>query len=281
MTNSRRGFIGLTSLGLFGILPSQSSSFPFIHDLSESDPLINRYYPSTLSEHISAVVGAAHSNIDKVKELVDRRPELAKATWDWGFGDVESALGAASHMGRVDIAEYLISKGARPDIYTFAMMGKINAVKSMIADMPGIQTILGPHGFTLMHHAKIRLMRKNVEGLAKDTQEAMVEYLDSLGDADNGSTSLEVRDNEKETYLGKYSFGKGEDEYFEVKLNMRKMLSIGRGAAFGRSLNKVGKHIFSPGGGPSVRISFDVKDGFAKSVTIHDPDVILTAYRNK
>ena len=35
----------------------------------------------------------------RVKELVGRQPALAKATWDWGFGDWETSLGAASHVG--------------------------------------------------------------------------------------------------------------------------------------------------------------------------------------
>ena len=56
----------------------------------------------------------AHGNVRRVRELVEDRPSLAKASWDWGFGDWEDALGAASHMGNREIAEYLIGHGARP-----------------------------------------------------------------------------------------------------------------------------------------------------------------------
>ena len=279
MKNTRRNFIGLSSIGLIGIIPSEKKRIFSIGKQENEESIIHPKYPSTLSDDISAVVGASHANFEKVREIVDARPELSKATWDWGFGDVESALGAASHMGRKDIAEYLMGHGARANIFTLAMLGKVDAVKSIIDAMLGIASNLGPHGFTLMHHAKIRLRRKNVEGTEKDTQEALVEYLEEIEGANTGAQSIEVTEAEKEIYLGKYTFGSGEDEFFEVKLNMRKFLALSRGSYFGRTLNKVGDHTFAPGGGPSVRIVFDVEDNKATAVTIHDPEVIITAKR--
>ncbi len=282
MTHSRRNFLGNTSLGIFGFF-SISPQFDFHKNnslaFSQDSPRIHSLYPTTDYESVRAVVGAAHTQLDKVKELVNERPELAKATWNWGFGDVESALGAASHMGRKDIADLLIEKGARPDIYTFAMLGKINTVKSMIEDMPGIQKIRGPHGLTLMHHAKIRLMRENVEGAEKKQQEGLVEYLTSIGDADIKAKSLEMTEADKMVYVGKYPFGEGDDDFFEVTLNSRKNLSIARGDAFGRALFKVDNHTFAPGGASSVRIQFEVKDGLAQSVTIHEPLPIIKVDR--
>ena len=224
-------------------------------------------------------MGASHAKFDVVKELVSARPELAKATWDWGFGDVESALGAAAHMGRKDIAEFLIEKGARPDIYTFAMLGKRNTVEAMIKDLPGIQKINGPHGFTLLHHAQIRLLRKNVEGDEKGKQEELVEYLESLGDANIPQYRKEMTEAEQEVYLGKYVFGSGENDYFEVKKNMQGLLAMARGPYFGRSLHLQEGQIFAPGGAPSVRIHFEVKEGKATSVTVHDPMPIVKATR--
>jgi hypothetical protein len=271
-------------MGIFGLF-SIGPQFDFYKNNSfTSTPAqidIHPLYPTTDYESVRAVVGAAHTQFDKVKELVNARPELAKATWDWGFGDVESALGAASHMGRKDIAEFLIEKGARPDIYTFAMLGKINTVKSMIEDMPGIQKIRGPHGFTLLHHARMRLMRKNVEGAELKQQEALVDYLTSLGDADISAKSIEITEADKMIYVGKYPFGEGSDEYFEVKLNSRKNLSMARGDTFGRALLNIDKHTFAPGGAPSVRIQFEVNDGVAQSVTIHDPMPIIKVNREQ
>ena len=54
-------------------------------------------------------VGKAHADLDRVKELLDQTPALVNATWDWGNGDFESALGAAAHMGRKDIANFLLT----------------------------------------------------------------------------------------------------------------------------------------------------------------------------
>ena len=60
--------------------------------------------PAQEPANVEEVVSVAHSNLARLKELVDARPALALANWDWGDGDWESALGAASHMGRRDIA---------------------------------------------------------------------------------------------------------------------------------------------------------------------------------
>ena len=65
-------------------------------------------------------------------------PTILNATWDWGNGDYETALGGASHMGRPDIAQYLIDKGARLDIFTAAMMGKLDLVKMIVATYPAL-----------------------------------------------------------------------------------------------------------------------------------------------
>ena len=218
-------------------------------------------------------------NLTWCKKLVKTRPELAKASYDWGFGDVESALGAASHMGRKDIAEFLIEHGARPDVFTFAMLGKLKAVKAMIDDMPGIQKMHGPHGFTLMHHAKMRLRRKSVEGEEKKRQEALVAYLESLGDADKRVTSLQISPKEQKKYLGTYSFGSGTKDYFKVAVNSMNMLSLGRGEDTGRVLHRTGDHTFAPSGAPSVSIKFQIKDNLATELTIHDPIPVVSAMR--
>lgn len=287
MINDRRDFIGKSALGIFGLLSAYPhlESYEFLSPFGKSnnfqnDPELGPLYPTEDPNVLRAVVGAAHTRFDELKKLVTAKPELAKASYDWGFGDVESALGAASHMGRKDIAEFLIEYGARPDIFTFAMLGKLNAVKSMIEDMPGIQKIRGPHGFTLLFHAKMRLNRKNVEGAEKEEQEALVEYLTNLGDANTNATSLDITEEEQKVYLGKYVFGKADDAYFEVSVNSRGTLSIARGAYFGRSLLRTDTHTFAPGGAPSVKIQFDVKDGIAQSVTVHDPIPVVKAIRS-
>ena len=96
-----------------------------------------------------------HYDLDMVKKLLDKDPAVLNATVDWGGGDWESALGGASHLGRRDIAQYLIDRGARPDIFTAAMLGHLNIVKSLIASHPALATAKGPHGIPLAVHAKM------------------------------------------------------------------------------------------------------------------------------
>ncbi len=226
-------------------------------------------YPTSDPADVRAVVGAAHLNIDRVRELVEASPALAKAAWDWGFGDWESALGAASHMGRRDIADLLIEHGARPNLFTLAMFGKLDAVKATIEAMPDVQRIPGPHGITLLQHARH----------GKEPAREVVEYLESMGDADLTATSLEMSDDQKSRYVGQYKFADAPNDAFEVLLNRRGLLAIRRGDRFPRVLNRVEDHGFAPGGAPAVRIRFKVEVDKVVSLTVHDPTPIVTAIR--
>jgi hypothetical protein len=96
----------------------------------------------------------AHSDLEMVKKLLDREPALLNAAMDWGGGDWETALGGASHMGRRDIAEFLIEHGARADIFAAAMLGQLDIVKAWLALQPKLIDATGPHGFSLHFHAK-------------------------------------------------------------------------------------------------------------------------------
>lgn len=97
----------------------------------------------------------AHSDPDMVKKLLDKEPALLNATMDWGGGDWETSLGGASHMGRRDIVEFLLDRGARIDIFCAAMMGQLDAVKSFLTLQPRLIDAKGPHGLTLHFHAQV------------------------------------------------------------------------------------------------------------------------------
>ena len=97
----------------------------------------------------------AHSELSMVKTLLEKQPALLNATMDWGAGDWESGLGGASHMGRRDIVEFLLDRGARIDIFCAAMMGRLDAVKSFLTLEPRLIDARGPHGFTLHFHAQV------------------------------------------------------------------------------------------------------------------------------
>jgi hypothetical protein len=97
----------------------------------------------------------AHSEPNVVKTLLEKQPMLLNATMDWGGGDWETGLGGASHMGRRDIVELLLDRGARIDIFCAAMMGQLDAVKSFLTLQPRLIDAKGPHGFTLHFHAQV------------------------------------------------------------------------------------------------------------------------------
>jgi hypothetical protein len=279
----RRRFIKSTAFGLIGITafgnaPAHGGVISKIETGNNGDPLFYRY-PSMDDNMVSGIVGASHGNFDKVKELVNNRPELAGASWDWGFGDWETALGAASHVGRRDIAEFLMEHGARPDIFTYAMMGMLNSVKEIIETVPGIQTHGGPHGITLLQHAKNRLEDKNISATDAANVNKVISYLEGLGNADVKPKSLEVTEDEKKKYVGEYRFGSGENEIFIVDLHKRGFLQIGRKGAFQRGLGKVDENTFSPVGAPSVKIIFKVTADKAVSLSVHEPQPLVTAVR--
>ncbi len=94
---------------------------------------------------VREIVAVAHGDLDRVRELLER---------DWGGGDWETPLGAASHMGRRDIAEYLLEHSARLDLFAAAMLGKLDVVRAALAAFPSASGVAGPHGISLLAHAK-------------------------------------------------------------------------------------------------------------------------------
>jgi hypothetical protein len=106
---------------------------------------------------VSAVkefVGNAHGDLDAVRAALAADATLANATWDWGDGDWETALGAAGHMGRRDIAAVLLAHGARLDVFVAAMLGEVEVVRAILAAHPEMREAKGPHGIPLRAHAE-------------------------------------------------------------------------------------------------------------------------------
>ena len=99
----------------------------------------------------------AHSDPEMTKTLLDREPMLVNAAMDWGGGDWETGLGGASHMGRKDIVELLLARGARMDLFCATMMGMLDVVKAMLTLQPALIDAPGPHGFNLHFHAQVGL----------------------------------------------------------------------------------------------------------------------------
>jgi hypothetical protein len=229
-------------------------------------------YPGQATDMVREMVTVAHFNLARVKELVEMRGSLAKANWDWGFGDWESAIGAASHVGNHAIAEYLISKGARPSIFSAAMMGQLDVVKAFITAQPGVQRIRGPHSISLLAHAQ------HGGAVAKP----VYDYLLSLGDADS-DPEAPLSDAEKTKLVGTYPFGSGSTQTIEVSMQRSQGMKTEqftwtRKGSIGRPLYHLGKKEFYPAGAPDVRIRF-AEDGDAIVMTVVDGDMTLTVRR--
>lgn len=107
------------------------------------------------AEEIDEFVGAAHGNLEKTIKIIEAKPLILNCTSQLAKGDFETAMGGASHMGRKDIADTLISYGARMDIFNFTFLGFTNFVKDLLKKHPKLLNSYGPHGFTLLHHAKV------------------------------------------------------------------------------------------------------------------------------
>jgi hypothetical protein len=110
--------------------------------------------PALAADLVRNFVQKAHADLGATKALLAEQPTLLNATWDWGGGDFESAIGGAGHMGNRAIAEFLISQGARFDIFVAAMLGHIDIIKPALTAWPHLVHSKGPHGISLLRHAR-------------------------------------------------------------------------------------------------------------------------------
>ena len=109
--------------------------------------------PPLDKDMVKEFVSVAHGDMEKTKRMLEAQPALVNATWDWGGGDWETGLGGASHVGSAAVAEYLLSMGARMDVFCAAMLGRIDIVKAFLAADPKVVDLPGPHRIPLIRHA--------------------------------------------------------------------------------------------------------------------------------
>lgn len=164
---SRRTFTTLTAgyvLGSAADLPAAETA-PHPHPRPTEAPFDRDYPPPGFNPSwkrpqinkllVQDFVIFAHMDPEMVTKLLDREPGLLNAEMDWGGGDWETALGAASHMGRRDIAALLLERGARIDLFCAAMLGQLDAVRAFLTLQPKLIDAKGPHGFSLHFHAQV------------------------------------------------------------------------------------------------------------------------------
>jgi len=226
--------------------------------------VLDEAFPSHPAALAREFVIAAHGNVARVRELIARWPTLSKACIDWGYGDWEDALGAASHVGSREVAELLISKGARPTLFSATMLGQLNTVKAFIATTPGVEGTYGPHGISLLRHA--------VAGGAGAAP--VLEYLKGLPNADRQPETRAIAPDEQRALTGTYSFGLAAEDKLVVELSGTN-LTIARPGRFARTLAHLGDRAFYPAGAPEVRIRFGERAG-KQIVSVFDPDLVVT-----
>jgi ankyrin repeat protein len=93
-----------------------------------------------------------HADLETVKQKIAEKPGLAHA---YNPETDESALGAASHMGRKDIAEFLLGSGAELDIAAAAMLGRREAAQALLEKDSSLATSGGAHGIPIAFHAAL------------------------------------------------------------------------------------------------------------------------------
>lgn len=275
---SRRSLLKLGSFALtLRWLPRQLQAET--SNMTNDSTMVSEAFPAQPVELVREMVTVSHFDFNRVKELASAHPSLIKAGWDWGFGDWETPLGAASHMGNRPIAEYLISNGAPMTLFSAAMLGELDVIKALTAAQPGIQRIRGPHSISLLAHAR----------MGGDPARPVIEFLQSLNGADS-EPPVVLKNADADSLTGTYTFGAGDIHQIDVNSDMKmyagKMytyppqLNWTRKGTMTRPLFHLGGLTFYPAGAPAVRIRFTVEKNPA-TMAIIDGNFALSAVRQE
>jgi hypothetical protein len=242
----RRAFL---AAGSIGALAAATDGFTRVRFGDDATGLVGgvRVPPGRVSEF----VGACHARPDDVRSMLLEDPALARASWDWGFGDWEAAIGACSHTGRTDIIELLLAHGARPDVFTMATLDEVDAVRAFVRRVQNAKAIDGPHDISLFRHAK-----------AGDAKRVM-DYLTSEG-LDDDRNRFQT-DPAARRFVGVYAWGLGPSQRLEIKWVERlSCLSLLSGDEPARNLaplaDNPGQTGFRPAGSAGATVTFVTDD---------------------
>lgn len=265
MHTTRRRFIaGTAALGTSGLTAQALGARATRAGRLDGEPE-GGSFPVTPGDLAVSIVGSSHGNAARVAELLGQDRSLALARIDWGFGDWESALGAASHVGNKEIAELLMGHGARANLFTLAMLDRVDAVRAVCESMPGVEGVRGPHGITLMSHARA--------GEAERT----IEYLTTLGGSDEPEPGTTDPFEGQGRFHGEY---RGNGATVRVGDHPRGWLSFVRAGGGSHVLRRHAELEFSPTGAPHVRFRFAAgTDGSIDAVAITGGAVTVDATR--
>ncbi len=102
-------------------------------------------------ETINEFVVASHFDLPKVQSLLEEHPNLLNENAEW----IETPIQAASHVANIEIIEYLLSQGAPLDICTAAVLHRIEDVKLMLDEAPGLKDAHGAHDLGVLFFAAL------------------------------------------------------------------------------------------------------------------------------
>jgi hypothetical protein len=100
---------------------------------------------------VEELVGNAHGNLARVRELLDVHPAALNLKAPWN----ETAIEAATQMGDKPIIELLIGRGAPVDFFTACVLGRLDEVKADLEADPSRVNARGVHDLPALYFAAI------------------------------------------------------------------------------------------------------------------------------
>jgi hypothetical protein len=100
---------------------------------------------------VEELVGNAHGDIARVRELLDVHPAALNLRAPWN----ESAIEAATQMGDKPIIELLIARGAPVDFFTACVLGRMDDVQAELEADPSRVNARGVHDLPALYFAAI------------------------------------------------------------------------------------------------------------------------------
>ena len=102
-------------------------------------------------DDVEELVGNAHGNLAKVKELIAANPALVNSRAPWN----ETPIEAATQMGNRPIIDFLIANGAPVDIFTASALGDVERVRRELVEDPSRADARGVHDLPSLYFAAI------------------------------------------------------------------------------------------------------------------------------
>lgn len=98
---------------------------------------------------VDELVGNAHGNLARVKEILEDHPELINVSAVWKETPVE----AATQMGNRAIIDYLVARGAPVDFFTALVLAQVDRVRTDLRAKPELAQARGVHDLPVLYFA--------------------------------------------------------------------------------------------------------------------------------